>query len=144
MQRPGPTPRPVAPLAAVLLTLLAVAACGGSTAGPAASPTPSPPGLLTEADAGQTVGVARGSVVHVALHAPAGWANWSHPVSADPSILAPTVEPAAAATIGTTLAAFQAVGSGSTRLTSATTPLCSPYQACPAIARGWGVTVRVS
>jgi len=68
---------------------------------------------VTEND--HTVTMHPGQKLEVVLHAPNGMNNWSHPESHDTSVLSPTVDPAATAARGVTLAAFEAKQAGQPR-----------------------------
>ncbi|TAN31552.1 hypothetical protein EPN29_12915 [bacterium] len=121
-----------APLAALVL-----AACGGAATGSGAGPSPTPsvapgPGFdlaVTERDPSATMRV--GQKIEVVLHAYSGMTDWSHVASSDTSILEPTVNPAATAVRGVTLAGFKAVAPGQAEITAGAGPRCSPAQACP-------------
>jgi hypothetical protein len=142
--------------AAVSLSLLFVGltlACGSVARPSAASPSPSPgaassPGgqtvtALTDADLGRTLQLRRGEVVSVSLHESSGFTPWSRPVSTDGSVLAPVPDARAAAVRGATLASFRGVGAGTAQITSSASQACTPGSVCPALARGWSVTVVV-
>ena len=133
---------------ALAATSLLLAGCGAYRIGPGDQPTPAPsPRFVTQVtteDDGRSVSVHAGSVLDVALIAPSGCGDWQHPVSSDPAVLAPTVNPAAAAVRGTTLAAFRGVRPGMSKLTSYATPVCPPGKACSTIARAWSVSVTVA
>jgi len=140
---------------AASLALLLVG-CGRYTIGqnPAASPTPSPAQsplptmgpvagfdvVVSEKD--QVAQLHTGQRLLVVLHAPANLRQWSHPLSGDKSILAPIVDPAAAAPIGVTVAAFQAMAPGEVQVSAVTGPNCVAGQACPMFAVEY--TLRVS
>ena len=128
-------------------TALLLAGCGAYRIGPGEPPSPAPnPRLVTQIsteDDGRAVAVHTGTVLNVALIASNGWGNWQHPQTSDPLVLEPTVNPAAAAIRGATLAAYRALKLGTSRLTSFSTPLCPPGQACATIAKTWAVTVTV-
>jgi predicted secreted protein len=84
-----------------------------------------------------------GQVVDVALQADNGMDPWQV-TNPDPAILAPTVNPAAAAARGVTLRAFQAVGVGTAKIDATDRPTCSPGQACPRLIRAFTATVVVT
>jgi hypothetical protein len=98
---------------------------------------------ITNADDGKTFQVRVGQVVDVALKAEAGMDNWqvANPAA---SILAPTVNPAAAAAQGVTLRAFKAVGAGTATIEATDRPTCGPGQACPHFVRAFRATVVVA
>lgn len=123
-------------LVAAAVMVVFAAACGATGAGPGAnaSPTPSAGGVgfdvvATNSDHAVTMHV--GQKLEVVLRAGQGMNNWTHPMSSDPSVLQPIVDPAATAAIGVTLAAFQARSAGQVDVTSNGSPRCSPGQACP-------------
>jgi hypothetical protein len=124
-----------------------IAACGSAGLGGGPSPTPSlPPGVgyavvLTEKDHSATLHV--GGKLEVVLRAAPGMNDWSHPRSSDPSVLVATVDPAATAVRGVTLAAFEAVAPGQATIESAAGPQCSPGQACPMYVVAYMATVTV-
>jgi len=115
--------------------LLSVA-CGATGIGNGSNPTPSPssPGQrfdFTATDTDHAITMRSGQTLEVVLHAPTGVNSWTHPVSSDPSTLAPIVDPAASAARGVTLSAFQARKAGEVDLTATASPMCSPGMACP-------------
>jgi len=122
-----------------------VSSCACSLAVP---PTPSTgPGLgfdvvVTEKDTAATMRA--GQKLEVVLHAGNGMSNWMQVKSSSESILAPTVNPAATAVRGVTLAAFNAVGPGEAAVTAYSSPTCSPGQACPMYVQVWSVKVTVT
>ena len=59
------------------------------------------------------------------------------------SVLAPTVDPAATAAIGVTLAAFKAMQPGQVDVTANASPKCSPGQACPMYLAVYSLKVTV-
>jgi len=84
-----------------------------------------------------------GQKLEVVLRAAQGMNNWSHPVASDTSVLAPTVDPAATAAIGVTLAAFEAMRPGQVDVTANASPKCSPGQACPMYLAVYSLKVTV-
>jgi hypothetical protein len=132
----------------LLAALLLVVACGSAPTGPAATtPTPrtGPSGyavVVTEKDHFATLRA--GQKLEVALKANSGMSAWSRPVSSNKAALAPTVDPAATAIRGTTLAAFIAQSPGKAFVTASATPLCSPGQACPMYAMELAIEVTVT
>jgi len=135
------------------LLLLAViaglaVACGATGIGSGSNPTPTPGGGMgfdvtaTENDHALTMHV--GQKLEVALHATKGMNDWSHPVSSDPSTLEATVDPAAMAARGVTLAAFVAKNAGVAKITANAGPKCSPNMACPAYLAVYSLTVTVT
>jgi hypothetical protein len=97
---------------------------------------------ITNADDGTTVHVKVNQVLDVALKADSGMQNWNVQ-EPDASILAPTVNPVAAAAQGVTLRAFKAVAAGATTLMATDRPACNPGQFCPQFIRAFRVMVTV-
>ena len=136
----------------IVVAALVMAACGsaGAASGPTPSPDPTPisgPGLhfdavVTERDHVATLRV--GQTLEVALHANTGMDNWTQVRSSDQAVLVPTVNPAATAMRGVTLAAFKAMAPGEAEITAYTSPTCSPGQACPMYVAVWSVKVTVT
>ena len=127
----------------VLLAAIGLLLSGCAHYMPAEQPTPTPSVLgVTEKDHTATIRV--GQKLEVALHAGKGLNNWAHPQSSDPSILAPTVDPAATAAIGVTLAMFIGTKPGTVTLTSNASPKCPPDAACPMYLAVWELKVTVT
>jgi len=101
-----------------------------------------PAATITNADENKTLHIKVGQVVDVALKAAAGMENWDV-ANPDPAILAPTVNPAAAAARGMTLRAFKAVAAGTADVSATDRPLCNPGQACSHLVQGFKATVVV-
>jgi hypothetical protein len=123
----------------------AVSTCACSLAVPPTSSAA--PGLgfdvvVTEKDRVTTLRA--GQKLEVALHAGNGMNNWMQVRSSNESILAPTVNPAATAVRGVTLAAFNAMAPGEAEITAYSSPSCSPGQACPMYVQVWSVRVTVT
>jgi hypothetical protein len=141
------TSRPV--FALLLFTLAVTLACGSVARHPTGTPSASTGAAgntvaeLGDADAGRTVQLQRDEVVSVALHEASGFTPWSHPASSDSSVLTPIADPRAASVRGVTLASFRGAGAGTAQITSSASPACTPGSVCPALARGWFVTVVV-
>ena len=130
-------------IGALALAFGLVVACG-SVAGHV-EPTPSAaPADLTNSSDGDRYAMHVGDQVTVSLQQESGFTPWSHPVAADPQVLQPMVDTRAAAVRGATLARFRAAAPGTTTLTSTASVLCSPGQACSALARAWRVTITVT
>jgi hypothetical protein len=130
---------------------LLLAACGAvSTCACSVAVPPTPTGgpglgfdvLVTEKDTAATVRA--GQKLEVALHAGNGMGNWMQVKSSNESILVPTVNPAATAVRGVTLAAFNAIAPGEADVTAYSSPTCSPGQACPMYVQVWSVKVTVT
>lgn len=133
-------------LAAVAVVLLA--ACGATGAGPGSGASPSPSSGLgfdvTATEKDHTAAMRVGQRLEVVLHAAAGMNDWSRPRSSDEAILAPTVDPAATAVRGVTLAAFVAKAPGQVDVTSFAGPVCASGQPCPMYAAAYTLRVTVS
>lgn len=129
----------------VLGSLAVLTGCGAAAGQPpAASTAPaSPPAQLTVADAGRVVTLHTGESIEVALAQQPGFGQWSQPTTTNAGVLAPQVDPRAAAVRGMTLASFRAAARGTADLQSGAGAECSPGVACPAVARGWQVRVVV-
>ncbi len=123
---------------------LLLAACGAySMPGQQPTPAPTPSAVgVTEKDHTATVHV--GQKLELALHAPDGMNNWSHPKSSDTSVLAPTVDPAATAAIGVTLAMFIGQKPGTAEVTATASPKCPPDAACPMYIALYSLKVTVT
>ena len=133
-------------LLALALTLVACGSVSGSNP-PAATPTPiaSPlGGQITNSDEGRTISLHVGDQVELVLHQQSGFTQWSGVQTSNRSVLTPVVDVRAAAVRGVTLAMFKAVAPGSSDVTASAGVDCTPGSACPALARLWRVTVRVS
>ncbi len=130
-------------LASMILLTWGAAACGSAGTGPAASPSASPPSQLGVADSGRTIRLNVGDSIEVGLREQPGFSQWSHPTSTNTGVLAPQVDPRAAAVQGMTLGSFRATGRGIADIQSAAGAVCSPGTACPALARAWQVHVIV-
>jgi hypothetical protein len=130
-----------------LAALSTVLGCGSVTAGHA-SPSPLPsaaaPLALTDGDAGRTFHLRSGQVLSVVLHQPQGYTPWTDLHSTDPAVLAPRVDTRRMAVRGVTLGSFRAAAAGTARLEATTGISCPPLKVCPALARAWVVTVRVT
>ncbi len=139
--------------------MLALAACDGGAAAaqPSASEASqappsarasgasalSPAATITLDDDNRTIQVKVGQVLNVSLKADQGMDNWQVP-NPDSTVLAPTVNPAAAAARGVTLRAFKAQAPGTATLTATDRATCNPGQACSQAVRSFHVTVVVS
>ena len=128
----------------VLLAAIGLLLCGCGPPGAGFGPNPSPTRTLavTENDHSATIRV--GQKLEIALHAGNGMSNWTHPQSSDTSILAPTVDPAATAAIGVTLAMFAGTNPGTADVTSHASPKCPPNAACPAYIAVYSLKVTVT
>jgi hypothetical protein len=119
---------------------LLLSACGSVPLG--AGPSPTQTVTVTEND--HSAGVRVGQKIELALHARDGLSNWTQPVSTDRTILAPTVDPAATAAVGVTLAMFIAVKPGTVQVTSNASPKCPPNAACPMYVAIYTLVVTVT
>lgn len=97
--------------------------------------------VVTEKDTATTLRA--GQKLEIVLHAVNGMDNWMQVKSSNESILAPTVNPAATAVRGVTLAAFKAMEPGQADISAYASPTCSPGQACPMYVQVWSVRVTV-
>jgi len=131
-------------VAAVLL----LAACGSTSADPGSNPSPSPSSGLgfdvTATEKDHTAAMRVGQRLELVLHAAGGMNDWSQPRSGDEAILAPTVDPAATAVRGVTLAAFLARAPGQVEITSFAGPVCPSSQPCPMYVVAYSLQVTVS
>ncbi len=134
-------------LVAILAIAIATAACGATGAG-AGSPTPTPPSggvgfdvTATETDHAVTMHV--GQRLEVALHGGTQF-SYQQVKTSDPAVLEPTVDPAATAVRGVTLAAFKAAAAGKAQVTAVGAPVCASGQACPMYAVLYTLTVTVT
>lgn len=119
---------------------LLLSGCGSIRMG--AGPSPTQTVGVTENDHSATVRV--GQKLELALHARSGMNNWTHPESSDVSVLRPTVDPAATAAIGVTLATFVGVKPGTAQVTSTASPKCPPNAMCPMYLQPYLLTVTVT
>src|SRR5437868_13833331 len=128
--------------------VLIASACGATGLGSGSDPSPSPTQGMgfdvsaTNGDHAVTMHV--GQKLEVVLRAGQGMNSWSHPTSSDESVLTPTVDPAATAARGVTLAAFEARKAGDVTVTSNSGPACSPGQACPMYLAVYSLKVTVT
>lgn len=98
--------------------------------------------MATESD--RAITIHAGQKLELVLRAKPGMTNWSNVRSSDSSVLVPTVNPAATAVRGVTLAAFQAVAPGQAMITASAGAACSPGQACPMFVVLYSLTVTVT
>ena len=125
--------------AAVLLTI----SCGSVSAAPVAPTSPSNGFGVLVTDNDRAVNVHPGQKIELVLHAKPGMSNWSNVMVDDPSVLR-GVPTGITAAMGVTIAGFEAVSPGTAKITATAVPVCSPGQACPAIAMLYELTVTVS
>lgn len=83
-----------------------------------------------------------GQRLEVVLHG-GGQINYQQVRSSDESLLAPTVDTAATAVRGVTLAAFQAKAAGQVDVTAVGSPICPPDAMCPAYELLYTLTVKI-
>lgn len=121
---------------------LLTVACGAYSFDPTASPPSTPVAGVTERDHAATIHA--GQKLEVALHAGSNMSNWTHPKSSDESVLAPTVDPAATAAIGVTLAMFVGMKPGTAEVTATSSPKCPPNAACPMYLAVYSLKVTVT
>ena len=135
----------IAVVAGLLFTACSVATCacsGAVGATPSASPGIGFAATVTETT--RTASIRVGQSLEVVLHAGSGMTSWAQPKSSDESILAPTVNPAATAVRGVTLAAFEARAPGQVNITAYASPVCPSGQACPMYVMVFAATVTVT
>jgi len=121
-------------------TGLLLIGCGSAAVGAGPSPTQT----VTVSENDHVASVRVGQRLELVLHAPNGMTNWAHPESRDRSILAPTVDPAAAAAVGVTLAAFVGMKPGDTEVMATASPRCPPGAACPMYVALYSLKVPVT
>ena len=144
--------RAPATLAAAGLLLAACTAGSPAPSSPAAPPSVaepasggtalSPAATITNAEEGKSIQVRVGQALDVVLKADDGMDPWQV-ANPDPAILAPTVNPAAAAAKGMTLRAFKAIAPGMAAVRATDRPTCNPGQACSRLIRAFTATVVV-
>lgn len=98
---------------------------------------------VTATEKDHAVSMHVGEKLEVVLHG-GGQLNYQQVRSSDESVLAPTVDPAATAVRGVTLAAFVAKSAGTARVTAVGAPVCPSGQACPMFAVLYTLTVTVT
>jgi hypothetical protein len=98
---------------------------------------------VTATEKDHAVTMHTGQKLEVVLHG-GGQLNYQQVRSSDTSILEPTVDPAATAARGVTLAAFKATSAGQAQVTAVGAPVCPSGQACPMFAVLYTLTVTVS
>ena len=134
----------------VVLTAIAMlaVACGATAIGSGSNPTPTPDqGMgfdVTATNTDHAVTMHVGQKLEVVLHAANGMNDWTHPVSNDTSVLSPTVDNAATAARGVTLAAFVAHKPGEVEVTSNASPHCAPGAPCPMYLAVYSLKVTVT
>ncbi|HEV2476467.1 MAG TPA: hypothetical protein VGX22_07990 [Candidatus Dormibacteraeota bacterium] len=127
----------------IVLALLA-ASCG--TVGQGAGPGPSDNPVhfdVTATEKDHAVSMHVGQKLELALHG-GGHLTYQQVTSTNTSILESTVNPAATAVLGVTLAAFKARAAGVARVTAVGAPVCPSGQACPMFAVLYTLTVTIT
>jgi hypothetical protein len=122
----------------VVFAAVVISGCGSAGTASNLMPTPSPGTSssptsfdVTATETTQAASMRVGQKLEVVLHAGSGMNNWTQPRSSDESILAPTVNPAATAVRGVTLAAFVAKATGQVDVSAYGSPTCPSGLACP-------------
>jgi hypothetical protein len=122
----------------VVFAAVLISGCGSAGTGSNLVSTPSPSASsnpmsfdVTATETTQAASMRVGQRLEVVLHAGSGMNNWTQPRSSDESILAPTVNPAATAVRGVTLAAFVAKAPGQVNVSAYGSPVCPTGMACP-------------
>jgi hypothetical protein len=136
-----------------LILLAAVAmlgtACGAAGVGAGSNPSPTPSDSspmhfdVTATETDKAVSMHVGQKLQVVLHG-GNQITWQQVKSSDTTILEPTVNPAATAMRGVTLAAFRATGPGEAQVTAVGTAVCPAGQPCPMFAMLYSLTVTIT
>jgi hypothetical protein len=130
-------------LLVVVLAVLVVS-CGDTGQGASPSPSENPMHFdVTATEKDHAVSMHVGQKLELVLHG-GGQLTYQQVTSSNTSILEPTVDPAATAVRGVTLAAFKAMASGVARVTAVGSPVCPSGQACPMLAVLYTLTVTVT
>ena len=130
------------PRVVIVLALLAMS-CGSVGQGAAPSPSDNPMHFdVTATEKDHAVSMLVGQKLELVLHV-GGNLSYQQVTSSDTSVLEPTVDPAASAVRGVTLAAFKARAAGESRVTSVGSPVCPSGPACPMFAVLYMLTVTV-
>jgi hypothetical protein len=128
----------------LVVALMFVAACGSVGQGSSPSPTENPTHFdVTATEKDHAISMHVGQRLELVLHG-GGNLNYQQVRSSDTSILAPTVDPAATAARGVTLAAFEAKSAGQAHVTAIGAPVCPSGQACPMFVILYTLTVTVA
>ena len=130
----------------LLVVVLALLVVGCGNAGQGASPSPSENPLhfdVTATEKDHALSMHVGQKLELVLHG-GELLRYQQLTSSNTSILEPTVDPAATAVLGVTLAAFKARASGVARVTAVGVPVCPSGQACPMLAVLYTLTVTVT
>jgi hypothetical protein len=133
------------PVIAAAILISACGSVGTASMDPTPSATSNPMNFdVTATETTQAASMRVGQKLEVVLHAGSGMNNWTQPRSSDESILAPTVNPAATAVRGVTLAAFLAKAPGQVNVSAYGSPTCPSGQACPMYVIVFSVKVTVT
>ena len=135
----------------MLLAAVAIfgVACGAAGIGSGGNPSPSPTDTspthfdVTATETDKAVSMHVGQKLELVLHG-GGQITWQQVKSSDTSLLEPTVDPAATAARGVTLAAFRARAAGETQVTAVGAPVCPSGQPCPMFAVLYSLTVTIT
>jgi hypothetical protein len=130
----------------LLVVVLALLAAGCGTVGQGAGPSPSDNPMhfdVTATEKDHAVSMHVGQKLELVLHG-GSQLTYRQVTSSDTSILDPTVDPAATAALGVTLAAFKARAAGEARVTAVGAPVCASGQACPMFAVLYTLTVTIT
>jgi hypothetical protein len=128
----------------VVALALFVAGCGSVGQGASPSPSDNPMHFdVTATEKDHAVSMHVGQKLEVVLHG-GNALRYQQVRSSDPAKLEPTVDPAATAVIGVTLAAFKAKAPGEVQVTAVGTPVCPSGQACPMFAVLYTLTVTIT
>ena len=135
----------------ILLAAVAMfgAGCGATGAGAGPNPSPSPSDSspihfdVTATETDKAVSMHAGQKLEVVLHG-GNQITWQQVKSSDTTILEPTVNPAATAVRGVTLAAFRAKAAGEVQVTAVGTAVCPAGQPCPMFAMLYTLTVTIT
>lgn len=120
------------PAIAVAILISGCGSAGTASQGPTPSASSNPMTFdVTASETTQAVSMRVGQRLEVVLHSASGTNNWTQPRSSDETVLAPTVNPAATAVRGVTLAAFLAKASGQVNVSAYGSPTCPSGLACP-------------
>ena len=130
----------------LLVVVIALLVVGCGAVGQGAGPSPSDNPLhfdVTATERDHAVSMHVGQKLEVVLHG-GGQLTYQQVTSSNTSILEPTVNPAATAVLGVTLAAFKARAPGEARVTAVGAPVCPSGQACPMFAVLYTLTVTIT
>ena len=128
----------------LVLAVVLTAACGSAGLGAGPSPSDNPMHFdVTATEKDHAVSMHAGQKLEVVLRG-GTQTRYQQVRSSDPSILEPTVDPAATAALGVTLAAFKADRSGQATITAIGAPVCPSGAMCPMYAVLYTLTVTVT